>query len=378
MGLFDPIWKTNDYSKTTKAEAAVRKITDPKKLYEISTTAPMISVRAAAVENIHDDQMLFDIAMQNEFFVAEAAFKKIENPSILKELALRGSDDIRYGELLPLIKNNEALIEIASNASSKCARETAVEEIEDPDAVLNFAFSQDLVMRHVARKAFDSKYIGQFRRRKEVVLTDAQFGRYIDALIFETSTNYDISIPLETGTADLQRIYQNAGRPDVREKAFLRLMGEVPAESLLSFYKEARANHWRDVQDNVERRIANRDSDKADVIYSFVKDPDAGCNMASRCIQLLFSEKLDAVEGIENMRSDAVQAYLANMPSWETQDSYHNEEYAICQLATSLPASVRSNYGFEVSGYDYEDEDEFGRYTSHSTTVVYNGKTYHC
>ena len=89
-------------------------------------------------------------------------------------------------------------------------------------------------------------------------------------------------------------------------------------------------------------------------------------------------EKMDAAEGIEQIRSDALQSYLANIPFWEANSSYHNEEYAICHLATSLPVSARKAYGFEVSGYDYEDEDQFGRYTAHSTTIVYNGKTYHC
>lgn len=378
MGLFTPIWKTGEYSKEAKAKAAVKKISDPNKLYEIATTAPMISVRAAAVENIADDRMLFDIAMQNEFFVAETAFKKIKDPAILTELAMRGPDRIRFDQLLPLIKDNETLARIASGASSKYARQNAVERLEDPDAVLDFAFSSDPVLRHVARKSFDSKYIGQFRWRKEVELTDAQLERYIDALIFETDTGYDMRIPLDTCTADLQRIYRNARRADVREKAFQRLAGDAPAEDLLNYFKEARANHWRDVQDSIERRIENRDSDKMDVIYSFVKDPDSGCNMAARCIKLLFSEKFDEAEGIEQIRSDAVQSYLANMPFWEAQSSYHNEEYAVCRLATSLPISARNAYGFEVSGYDYEDEDQFGRYTAHSTTIVYNGKTYHC
>ena len=49
MGLFKPIWMTKNYQKTPKAEAAVEKISDQQKLYEIATSAPIISVKETAV-----------------------------------------------------------------------------------------------------------------------------------------------------------------------------------------------------------------------------------------------------------------------------------------------------------------------------------------
>lgn len=48
MGIFDPVWKTERYKWEKFAVAAVRRIKDEDKLFEIAISAPLRDVRLAA------------------------------------------------------------------------------------------------------------------------------------------------------------------------------------------------------------------------------------------------------------------------------------------------------------------------------------------
>lgn len=54
MGLFEPIWKTKAESKKNKAILSLQKINDMTKLNRIVLSAPLFSVRSAAVRRISD------------------------------------------------------------------------------------------------------------------------------------------------------------------------------------------------------------------------------------------------------------------------------------------------------------------------------------
>lgn len=54
MGLFEPIWKTKAESKKNKAILSLQKINDITKLNKIVLSAPLSSVRSAAVRRISD------------------------------------------------------------------------------------------------------------------------------------------------------------------------------------------------------------------------------------------------------------------------------------------------------------------------------------
>ena len=133
---------------------------------------------------------------------------------------------------------------------------------------------------------------------------------------------------------------------------------------------------WREARQLIERRIDNGESENISLLLQFVKDSEIDCDIASRCIKNLFSKKLDNIENIRNVRSEAVQSYLSMIDEFVRRYKDRGEEYAIYSLAVSIPSSEREQYGFEVKGNTYEAEDEYGRYSSHSTEVKYKGKLY--
>ena len=413
MGLFDPAWKTRKTSGEGKAIQSVEKISDPKALLEIAFTAPLGPVRKAAADRITDQGMLFLIALKGDIFLvgdaidrirdpkllmrlaaelshcgrggaAGDAVERISDPELLKEMALRGDRDFPVQKAVSGIHDDSMLAEIGNRAAERSARVCAVGAIRDPDLLLEFAFSPDENIRHTARKSLKYQYIGEWRSCRGTELTGEQFERYIDSLIAESSRTWDIEAPVEADGEQLRRICREAARSDLRADAFSRLNRDPLPENLLELYKaagrEARAakdprdaKAWRDAQD---RLIKNLDPDDAALLLRFVEDPEVDCSMAGTGIRMLFAEKLDGREGIEDMRDEAFRTFLERIPAWERENPHNDEKYAFWVLAVSLPESARSKYGFRVEQHEYEDEDQYGRYTSQSTTVEYQGKRY--
>ncbi len=413
MGLFDPAWKTRKSSGEGKAVRSVERISDPKTLLEIAFTAPLGSVKKAAAGRITDPGMLFLIALKGDYSLigdaidriedpallarlavelsgcgrggsAGHAVERISDPALLMELAMRGDRDFPSRKAVIRIDDDGMLAEIGRRAADRGTRECAVGEIGDPNLLLDFAFSPDDRIRHAAREKLLYRYIRGWNSDKETQLTEEQFDRYIDSLIAESSRSWEIRVPPDANDDQLRRIRQKAARSDLRAEAFSRLNREPSPETLLEVYKEAGreagsaedprdSRAWRDAQDRLRKNLDPKD---AALILRFVKDLEVDCDMAGRGIRMLFDGGLDGSEGIEAMRDEAVRTYLERVPAWERENPSGGEKYAFYVLAVSLPESARPKYGFRVEEHEYEDEDQFGRYTSTSTCVEYQGKRY--
>lgn len=386
MGLFEPAWKTCDYMKDEKAISAVKKITDNDKLYEISMTAPLSQVRIAAVKQINDQKLLFDIASKSDMkSVSESACERISDPQILREGLLHGKMGMPFAKLIKNVDDEQTIIYIAHCADDTEARRSAVNALKKPDQLLEFAFSSDYGIRSTARRLFSTYFIapGPFRL-KNYSITDAQLNKYIDSLIAENYGN-GLTLPPNINEDQLQRVYRNANLETLRTQAFVNLCGIIDSERLLEYYKIARDKEfnekrfvatWREARELIERRIDNGESENISLLLRFVKDSEIDCDISSRCIKNLFSKKLDNIENIRNVRSEAVQSYLSMIDEFVRRYKDRGEEYAIYSLAVSIPSSEREQYGFEVKGYTDEAEDEYGRYSSHSMEVKYKGKSY--
>ncbi len=386
MGLFKPVWKTSDYMKDKKAIKAVKKITDNNKLYEICMTAPLFQVRDAAVNQINDQRLLLDIAAKSDMrSVSKLAYERIRDPQILNEVMLHGKKGVPFAELINKINDEQTILYIAHCADDTEARRSAVNALKEPDQLLEFAFSSDYGIRSTARRLFSTYFIApEPFRLKNYSITDAQLNKYIDSLIAENYSD-GLTLPPNINEDQLQRVYRNAKSENLRAKAFGRLCGRADHEKLLEYYKIARDKEfnekrfvaeWREALDLIERRIDNGESENISLLLQFVKDSEIDCDIASRCIKNLFSKKLDNIENIRNVRSEAVKTYLSMIDEFVRRYKDRGEEYAIYNLAVSIPSSEREQYGFEVKGYTDEAEDEYGRYLSHSTEVKYKGKTY--
>lgn len=95
MGLFTPIWMTNDILKEEKAIKRVEKMSRQDQLREVALNAPRRAVRLAAVERLTDQNALYEIIEAtmgsentNDWDVCRAARDKISDQMLLERLAL--------------------------------------------------------------------------------------------------------------------------------------------------------------------------------------------------------------------------------------------------------------------------------------------------
>ena len=409
MGLFKPIWMTADWGKKDKAIQAVRKITNPDKLFEIANQAPQDKVAIEAVEAIHDPLMLFKLATQAKSeAVQRAAVKALENQPLLARIALEGgnkwtADDAarkvhdpelaftvsmssrecaRHG--VYWISDPDSLKRIAFGAPTLEARSAAVSQLNDADALIDILEKEsDCNTRRQARYQLD-------HCKDKAPLTPAQRERVVQLMIHEPNDESDSILgPLMSSyddPGDLQRIYREAVRLDVRMSALGCLADCAEAGELPRLYKEAcalirslpyeKSEPCRNVRDRIERRIQKKESGNPGLLMAFILDAGFGCNMAGRCIQMLFAGKLDDCEGIDIMRDKAVNAFLLNIPKYGQADKGHDEKYCVLQIAPSLSPAVQEKYGFKVWNNEREDEDQYGRNTVTVTHVEWQGRHY--
>ncbi len=93
MGLFRPIWMTKKISKDDKAVAAVKQITDQRKLTKIAVNAPRPPVALTAVDGIDDEEILFQFASRNGLYnkhgnsaIKHRAIRRMKNQELLGKL----------------------------------------------------------------------------------------------------------------------------------------------------------------------------------------------------------------------------------------------------------------------------------------------------
>ena len=142
MGLFKPIWMTDNPKKLDKAIAAVGKITDPNKLYEIATTAPFAATRIRATERISDQKMLYQIALTKEAKysdVQRGAIERITDQELLKKLANEAS--VSKKVLFKRISDERFLVQIAVEAKDYYLGNAAFECLRSQNAFADVALN---------------------------------------------------------------------------------------------------------------------------------------------------------------------------------------------------------------------------------------------
>ena len=131
MGLFKPIWMTDNPKKLGKATKAVEKVKSEDQLFEIATTAPFAATRIRATERISDQRMLYQIALTKEAKysdVQRGAIERITDQELLKKLANEAS--VSKKVLFKRISDERFLVQIAvetkdfylGNAAFDCLR----------------------------------------------------------------------------------------------------------------------------------------------------------------------------------------------------------------------------------------------------------------
>ncbi len=87
MGLFEPVWQSDDREKEAKAVEYVRKTTNQAKLAKIAEHAPLISVRQEAARKLDNPERLIALATkEEEFWVRERAMSSLPESMLTQEM----------------------------------------------------------------------------------------------------------------------------------------------------------------------------------------------------------------------------------------------------------------------------------------------------
>lgn len=384
MKLFEPVWKTNKREKLDEALAAVRELDDPLKLRDAALNAYLPEVQSAALERITDPRVLCEVILANNtaYEIRREAVRRISDPEILAEIAMRRQAYPADGDAIAMlsdqdqlrrialseqggeqdkavykISDQQVLAEIAVSAKKGSARKTAIRNITDPGILLHILAGAEEV--YTRSEAFDRLiYLRKAGRLPE--LSEEQHRMLLEAVIHEDDRNVRIELDEFRRAADLDRIYREAARYDLRAKALSRLVLDeaFPKGSLPEAWKTAEdgrktvhntfSNPWQDAQQNIEARIAAAADSDPDLLLEFIRDPAIGCGYAGKCLSALFSEKYGEHQGIGSLRDEAFAAFLRNIPHYARSDQNQDlEAYLLC-LARAIPPEFHEQYGLAV------------------------------
>lgn len=337
-------------------------------------------MKQAAVESITDQQLLYQLVVSDDKRAAMYAVKQLSDQELLKKAALSTSKNAPFDDIIMNITDADAFKDIYANAASSSTRREALERVEDPEFLLTVMTSApDAHDRSVARDTLSSDFISDVRFDKELSLTEEQRNRFVNGLITETNDSYDVEIPGELSEAELQRIFSEAALDSVKGEAAFRLAQYTLADKLPDFYKKVYPKysdpHWQECVDRIERRVDKEENENIDLLMRFILDAEIDCNMASRCIRLLFKDRLDDKENIDQYRDRSVKAFFANMDHYIKNEG-RDEEYCVIQIASAISPDQHEKYGFKVEKHQYESEDQYGRYQSGYEVIEYKGKRY--
>ncbi len=394
MGLFEPVWKTNKREKLDEALDAVREINDLKKLREAVLSASLPEVRSAALERITDQRVLREIILENgaPYEIKREAVRRISDPEILSEIAmlrqaypadgeaiavLSDQDQLRHIALseqggeqdkaVYKIRDQQVLAEIAVDANKTDARKTAIRNITDPWILLQLlAGAEDVdTWSEAYERLVQLQKSGLVRG-----LSEEQHQALLEAVIRVKDRNVRIGLDEFQEIGDLNRIYREAVRYDLRAEALSKLVSgsSFPESDFPEAWKTAESgrrsvqntfsNPWQEAEQSIETRIAAAAAADPEMLLRFVRDPALGSEYAATCLRLLFEMKDQDHKKITHLREEAFAAYLRNIPRYAEADKKDDSKEYLLRLAHAVPPEFRDEYGLTVFIEENEQEPE--------------------
>ena len=377
MSLFEPVWKTNKEEKLNEAMSAVQAIEDPKKLRDVAMNALLPEVRLeavnrladekllrevvvgentnfdarkAAVQKINDETVLAEIAEQRSAYPADGeAIAKLENPELLKKIAM-SEHGWEQSKAVYKITDQTILKEIAEKGEKGDARRTAIRCLTDPEELLNLM--EGTSERFIITEAF-KRFDELLRQRPDDAKTDAWHDRYLEIVVKEEQKDAKVNLDYFQRYDELGRIYHEAVREDLRAEAFSRsIAGRIfSRHNLKEACKQAFRNSiaiedgvenpWKPLLKNLETRILN--SHDPALLLECVKDPEAGCDFSAECIKELFGERFQDEVGVDYIQDEAVAAFIGNIQPYIAIQNYYDMDYCLRKLAEAVPPEKSEN-----------------------------------
>ncbi len=393
MGLFAPAWMKTKNEKA--ALQAIEKITDEAKLISAAVSAPLLRVRVAAIRKIHNQPFLYSLLealgkTEGLDDMVQPAMDNLKDTKLLTQLACRQNN--YYKIIIGRIRDMNILRTVVFQGEDVFAKCEAVRCMNrDPEELLQVMEKSPIsVCRETAQRILNDNYMGSYNGVGREELKPGQFKRYINALINDPEkVDYGFSeqfrLPQKTDDETLWRVYRECPGlrcrigavsqliPRLDTGKLMELGGEID-EYIRKAEKEAprEAKDWRGVKDKIGETLARKNSGSPEQLLQNIRNTGLGIQPAISGVRQLFSSKLDDMEGIGEIRDQAVRFILNNITSYDgvadKTDPY------LFNLAISLPEETTARYGFSVSECEVEDEDAFGRYTYTRKDVYYHGK----
>ena len=251
MSLFKPAWMSDN---PTKAMGSVEKINDYQTLYDISTQAPYALARRLAISKIHDEELLFKIAVNSgcipEYYERRLAISKIHDEELLYKIANSTGRFSEYDRACAVkgIRNPKLLMDLAQNAKTiqqigglmqsvkehgvyGCVKTAAIDQIDSEEmleiiACMDECDSNDLSITTLGYHGFQSKVIEtaidkiqDIDRLKRLAMSDNSYTTctYAVKRLFSLKVGYDI----------FEDIARNAVKYDARKQAMTAMLGKA-------------------------------------------------------------------------------------------------------------------------------------------------------
>lgn len=218
MGLFTPYWMSD---KIEKAQKAVEKETDTKKLLEIAQSAKHSEIRVLAVKKLHRQSDIIEIIYScNWESVHMAALEKLEDQTTLEEVAKSNKlDHLRKIAVLKL-ENQHVIAYIAENDPNLEMQSLALLKLTDQATLTNIAKNASESARLRAAEKLEDKALAQ-----EV---------YADLATNQTDiVSLQKAIQKLTDQSMLNAVANNASSISARVMAAGKLSDQVFAQNLL-------------------------------------------------------------------------------------------------------------------------------------------------
>ena len=198
MGLFQPVWMTENARKLEQAKNAVGKVREEDRLYEIATSAPLPAIRRAAVWRIKDQRRLYQLAAtQNSGTYGEVGLQAIQNitdEALLEKLAFELTGYPQQ-EVVRRISNENVLVKILQETKDSYTANAALDRLHSQNAyarvvlskasenirerIVTYRLTDQAVLRALARDETNEN----IRREAVIQLTDpALLAEYADII----------------------------------------------------------------------------------------------------------------------------------------------------------------------------------------------------
>ena len=384
---------------------AINRIRDPKVIYAILTgkfasepsqrlsdgSLPFSLIREYALSKIEDPVLLKQLAIGHDGDCVRDAVKKLTEPADLVEVAINTKNNGIADDIIIRIKDPDFLFELLEKTkdreyySVRNLRHKALGRLSDLYKKSNGsqdAFSDEQHEKYI-REFLNSKnpasryFVSDFKSWEELericvgaVCEDIRmeaFGILCKDQDYPSAHLLRILIGLQEikeridldrfTLEELEQICYNAACPQLRQSAKDMLLEKLPIPHLHQFCNDFEAD--KDVRDALVKRLDDWDVSPEDLLEA-VSEPEGSFYFRCRCLGILFyRQRFSEIQDIEKIRDQAAEAVLSFIPADRANDSH---QHYVCErylnlFINTVPSKYSKKYGITFWEHSRQGSD---------------------